>query len=210
MAFIYRAEKAPNIFQVSSNVVGPGEYLDNLPTSYSMIHNNINFKMYHATPDSLDKIFNPLFSYNQYTSYKDKIINDPNDMFKTDKEVILYGHTHQCFVGGFINSKFKLFMNQAILDSNSKVIINVGSSGEHNHMVCFNNIVETYIDSYLTYLILEDIDNIVFAHLKYVPYKETLKKVYLDILKKEKESLIPYSPKDKEKIYKSLRCMRQI
>ena len=31
MAFIYRAEKAPNIFQVSSNVVGPGEYLDNLP-----------------------------------------------------------------------------------------------------------------------------------------------------------------------------------
>ena len=31
MAFIYRANKDPNIFNISSSVVGPGEYLDKLP-----------------------------------------------------------------------------------------------------------------------------------------------------------------------------------
>ena len=31
MAFIYRAEKSPNIFQVSSSAIGPGEYLDQSP-----------------------------------------------------------------------------------------------------------------------------------------------------------------------------------
>ena len=31
MAFIYRADKDPNIFRISSSVVGPGEYLDILP-----------------------------------------------------------------------------------------------------------------------------------------------------------------------------------
>ena len=31
MAFIYRADRDPNIFHISSNVVGPGEYLDKKP-----------------------------------------------------------------------------------------------------------------------------------------------------------------------------------
>ena len=31
MAFIYRADKDQNIFQISSNIVGPGEYLDKYP-----------------------------------------------------------------------------------------------------------------------------------------------------------------------------------
>jgi len=31
MAFIYRAEKSPNVFQISSTSVGPGEYLDKSP-----------------------------------------------------------------------------------------------------------------------------------------------------------------------------------
>ena len=31
MAFIYRADKEPNIFHISSNIVGPGEYLDKKP-----------------------------------------------------------------------------------------------------------------------------------------------------------------------------------
>ena len=31
MAFIYRADKDPNIFHISSSVIGPGEYLDKLP-----------------------------------------------------------------------------------------------------------------------------------------------------------------------------------
>ena len=31
MAFIYRAEKDRNIFQISTSLVGPGEYLDKMP-----------------------------------------------------------------------------------------------------------------------------------------------------------------------------------
>ena len=38
MAFIYRADKDPNIFRISSSVVGPGEYLDILPQSFRNLY----------------------------------------------------------------------------------------------------------------------------------------------------------------------------
>ena len=184
------------------------EYLDNLPLSYNMKINNINFNMFHATPNSLDKIFNPLFSHNALTPYKDKIITDSNEMFECDNEVVVCAHTHQSYIGRVKDNNFKLLMNNIILEGNEKVIINVGSAGEHSHMICFNDSVETMIDPFLSYLTIEDMNDFLYARIKYVPYKETLKKVYLDILKKERESLIPYSPRDKEKIEKSLKLMR--
>lgn len=183
------------------------DYLNNLPTSYSLIHNNISFSMYHATPDSLDKIFNPLFSKNDLTPYKDKVVTDPNIFFKKDKEVIVCAHTHQSYIGR-VDSKFKLLMNNVLLNGDEKILINVGSAGEHSHMSYLNDRVETIIDPFLTYLLMEDYDREIYARIVHVPYKETLKNVYLDILKKERESLIPYSPRDKEKIEKSLRLMR--
>ena len=184
------------------------EYLDNLPLSYNMKLNNINFNMFHATPNSLDKIFNPLFSHNALTPYKDKIVTDPNEMFKCDNEVVVCAHTHQSYIGRVKHNKFKLLTNNIILDDNDKIIINVGSTGEHSHMSCTGDKVDTIIDPFLTYLIIEEMNGFLYARINYVPYKETLKKVYLDILKKERESLIPYSPMDKEKIEKSLKLMR--
>lgn len=183
-------------------------YLDNLKLNYNRKIGNVNFSMFHATPNSLDKIFNPLFSKNALTPYKDKIVTDPNEMFSRDNEVVVCAHTHQSYIGRLKDNKFKLLMNNVILEGREKVIINVGSAGEHSHMTCFNNKVDTIIDSVLTYLTIEDMNNFLYARIKYVPYKETLKKVYLDILKKERESLIPYSPRDKEKIEKSLKLMR--
>ncbi|MBP3765719.1 MAG: metallophosphoesterase family protein [Bacilli bacterium] len=184
------------------------EYLDNLPITYKMKINNAFFNMFHATPNSLDKIFNPLFSKNELTPYKDKIITDPNEMFMRDNEIVVCAHTHQSYIGRVKNNEFKLLMNNIILEEREKIIINVGSAGEHSHMTCFNNKVDTIIDPILTYLTIENINAFLYARIKYVPYKETLKKVYLDILKKERESLIPYSPRDKEKIEKSLKLMR--
>ena len=85
------------------------DYLNNLPLNYKFKIDDKKINLYHSSPKSIDKIFNPLFSGNKYTDYKDKIIEDYNDMFE-DNLISILGHTHQSYIGAeecnkLLNSK---------------------------------------------------------------------------------------------------------
>lgn len=182
------------------------DYLNNLPFTKSISINNIKMNLYHSSPHSIDKIFNPLFCGNKYTDYKDKIIYDYNEMLD-DTNVSIVGHTHQSYIGLEKNKKLKIIKDNILFNNKDRVIINVGSSGEHSHMLLNNNIAETIIDPYLTYVVIEDINDNISVKIKKVLYKDVLKKVYLNMIKMQKEGSAPPSPNDTKKLEKSLRLM---
>ena len=185
------------------------DFLDNLPL-YSFINiNDIKINLFHATPNSIDDIFNPLFDGNCYTSYKNKTLYDYNDMFlNNEKQVSIVGHTHQNFMGIEKNEKLKIVEDNLLISKEDRAIINVGSVGEHIHMILNNYIADTIIDPYLTYGIIEDNleEKIKFSIIK-VPYKDIFKKVYYESLRLQENNTIPYSPNDTKRREKSLRLM---
>ena len=180
------------------------EYLKNLPFTSSIEVNNIKMNLYHSSPHSIDKMFNPLFNKNNYTQYKQKVISDYNEMFD-DNNVSIVGHTHQSYIGLEKFNKLKIIKDNLLFTKQDRVIINVGSAGEHNHMIVKNNMAETVVDHYLTYAVLSDLDDKIYVSIKKIKYKELLKKIYLDMVRMQIEGSAPSSPNDTKKLEKTLR-----
>lgn len=98
-------------------------FIYNSPISYEFYMSGHLIRLFHASPISLEHIFNPMYP-NSDTIYFNKIITDPNDLFKNTKligktendpipDVIGFGHLHTPNLYRFGN----------------KTIFNVGSVG---------------------------------------------------------------------------------
>jgi len=94
----------------SRDVIGEerANYLFNLPISYDFYTSGHLIRLFHASPYSLEYIYNPMFS-NKNTIYSGKELKSPEDLFKnttfigkseTDPEpdVVGYGHIHSPFI----------------------------------------------------------------------------------------------------------------
>lgn len=125
-------------------------YIYNLPVSYEFYMSGHLIRLFHASPISLEHIFNPMYP-NSDSVYFNKIIKDPNDLFKNTEfigktendpipDVVGYGHLHTPNIYRFAN----------------KTIFNVGSVGIPVEMA---NEGEENIDSKFStmssYMILE-------------------------------------------------------
>ena len=184
------------------------EYLDNLPKIEQILVNKALVNLYHSTPKSLEEMFNPLQD-NSATAYKDSEIHDYNKMFVSNEPQISYtGHTHQEFVG--IEKQNQLDLQDTsksiILSNQDRAIVNVGSVGESSKLVKKDGKFSTRINPYLTYAIVDDtnLSTGFKVEIIKVPYKETLKKVYVDMVKMQEENRAPYSPNDTKKVRDSL------
>lgn len=104
-------------------------FIYHLPVSYEFYMSGHLIRLFHASPISLEHVFNPMFP-NSDSVYFNKIITDPNDLFKnTDfigktendpiPDIIGYGHLHTPNLYRFGN----------------KTIFNVGSVGIPVEMV---------------------------------------------------------------------------
>ncbi len=125
-------------------------FIYHLPVSYDFYMSGHLIRLFHASPISLEHVFNPMCS-NVDTLYFDRIINDPNDLFKnTDfigktkndpiPDIVGYGHLHTPNLYRFGN----------------KTIFNVGSVGVPVEMM--NEGSETVSSKFSTmasYVILE-------------------------------------------------------
>lgn len=56
-------------------------FIYNLPVSYEFYMSGHLIRLFHASPFSLEHIFNPMYT-NTNSPYKDMVISDPNDLFK--------------------------------------------------------------------------------------------------------------------------------
>lgn len=185
------------------------EYLSSLPIKKQILVNRVLLSLYHSTPKNLEAMFNPLFNYNRETKYKDVIVTDYRQMFLSEEPQISFvGHTHQDYIGIEDNKKLKIVdVSSIILSDQDRAIINVGSVGENSELIKKDGQYVVNINPYLTYAIVSsnnlDIGEIYVEIIK-IPYKETLKKVYFDMLKLQEEKKAPYSPNDSEKVRNSL------
>jgi len=152
-------------------------------------------RLFHASPISLEHVFNPMYP-NSDSLYFNKIINDPNELFKNTKfigkkdtdpipDVIGYGHLHTPNIYRFAN----------------KTIFNVGSVGIPVEMANEGEEVETsQFSTMASYMILEgNLDSKKLSSLSF-----TLVRLPYDIEKEIKfleESDMP----NKDIIIKSLR-----
>ena len=74
-------------------------------------------------------------------------------------------------------------------------------------MILNNNIPQTIVDPYLTYVLLDIIKDRIHVEIKKVEYKKLLKKIYLNMIKMQLEGSAPLSPNDTKKLEKSLKLM---
>ena len=184
------------------------EYLDNLPKKEQVLLGKVLINFYHSNPKDLEWMFNPLFKDNDKTSYKDRTIKDYNEMFPTNEpQTSMVGHTHMAYIGKEEDGKLKVTdsgdLEKKIILPTDRAIINVGSAGEANSLKLLENgKLESSILPYLTYLIIDDenLKNGFNAQIIKVPYKETLKKVFMDSIANQKQGLFPYSPNDSRRI----------
>ena len=170
------------------------EFIYNLPVSYDFTMSGHLIRLFHASPISLEHIFNPMFP-NSDTIYFNKIITNPYDLFKNTAfigktendpvpDVVGYGHLHTPNICRFGN----------------KTIFNVGSVGVPVEMM--NEGEENATSKYSTmssYMILEgELDSKVLSSISFtlvrLPYSIEKELEYL------KESDMP----NKEIIMKSL------
>lgn len=184
------------------------EYLNNLPVKQQLMLGKVLVNFYHSNPRELEWMFNPLFKDNDKTSYKDKTIKNYNEMFPTtDPQTSIVGHTHMAYIGkekeGVLQVTDYNDQEKKIILPTDRAIINVGSAGEANSLkILDNGKLDSSILPYLTYLIIDDANlrNGFNAQIIKVPYKETLKKVFMDSIANQKAGLFPYSPNDTRRI----------
>ena len=92
------------------------KFLYNCPVSYEFYLSGHLIRLFHASPFSLDHIFNPMYP-NSDTIYFNKIISNPEDLFKNTEflgktkndpipDVIGYGHLHTPSIFRFKNCSF--------------------------------------------------------------------------------------------------------
>ena len=125
-------------------------YLYNTPVAYDFYMSGHLIRLFHASPISLEHIFNPMFS-NTDTRYFEKTIDNPYDLFKNTEfigkteddpipDVVGYGHLHTPNIYRFGN----------------KTVFNVGSVGVPNEMLNTGEEDETSkFSTMASYMILE-------------------------------------------------------
>lgn len=170
------------------------KYIYNLPVSFEFYMSGHLIRLFHASPISLEHVFNPMYP-NSDTIYFNKIITDPNDLFKnTDfigktendpiPDIIGYGHLHTPNVFRFKN----------------KTIFNVGSVGVPVEMMNESDVDSTSKFSTMSsYMILEG----EFGSKKLSSISFTLVRLPYNI-EKEIEYLNESDMPNKEIIIKSL------
>jgi len=172
------------------------EFLKNLPVSYDFYMSGYLIRLFHASPFSLEHIYNPMFS-NADTKYATKELINPEQLFentefigKTEKDpipdIIGYGHIHTPNIFRFKN----------------KTIFNPGSLGIPTEMLNSADFDETCkFSTVSSYIILEgkldskELSSISF-NLVRLPYDIEQEVKYLQ------ESDMP----NKHFIINSLRC----
>ena len=90
----------------SRDIIGEerADFLYNCPVSFEFYMSGHLIRLFHASPFSLDDMFNPMYD-NTDTVYYNQIIRDPNEMFKNTKfigktetdpipDIVGYGHIH--------------------------------------------------------------------------------------------------------------------
>lgn len=171
------------------------DFIYNLPVSYDFYMSGHLIRLFHASPISLEHVFNPMYP-NSDSIYFNKIISDPNDLFKNTEfigksendpipDVVGYGHLHTPNIFRFKN----------------KTIFNVGSVGVPVEMA--NDDIENTTSKFSTmasYMILEgklnskELSSLSFTLVR-LPYNIEKEIKYLE------ESNMP----NKEVIIKSLK-----
>lgn len=172
------------------------EFLKNLPVSYDFYMSGYLIRLFHASPFSLEHIYNPMFS-NVNTEYSTKELINPEQLFentefigKTDldpiPDIIGYGHIHTPNIFRFKN----------------KTVFNTGSVGIPTEMLNSSDFDETCkFSTVSSYIILEGtLDSkelsSISINLVRVPYDIEQEVKYLE------ESDMP----NKHFIINSLRC----
>ena len=125
-------------------------YIYNSPISYDFYMSGHLIRLFHASPISLEHIFNPMFS-NSNGRYYEKIITNPYDLFKNTEfigktendpvpDIVGYGHLHTPNIYRFGN----------------KTVFNPGSVGVPTEMLNSGEITETSkFSTMASYMILE-------------------------------------------------------
>lgn len=156
------------------------DYIYNLPISLEFYLSGHLVRLFHASPISLDHIFNPMYP-NADSPYFDKIILNPEDMFKNTSfigkiendpipDVVGYGHLHTPNLFRFKN----------------KTIFNTGSVGIPVEMMNDGNENETSkFSTMASYMILEGkLNSIELSSISYtlvrIPYDIEKEIVYLN------------------------------
>lgn len=180
----------------SRNIIGEerAKFIASLPISYEFYMSGHLIRLFHASPYSLDEIYNPMFS-NKNSKYSHLEIDNPDRLFKntefigkTDKDpipdIIGFGHIHTPFLVRYKN----------------KTIFNPGSVGipveMHNND---ENDESNKFSTVASYIILEgyygktELDSISFNSVR-VPYD----------IKQEVEDLKKSDMPNKEVIIRTL------
>lgn len=170
-------------------------FIYNCPVSYEFYMSGHLIRLFHASPISLEHVFNPMYP-NSDSIYFNKIISDPNDLFKntsfigkTDDDpvpdIVGYGHLHTPNLYRYGN----------------KTIFNVGSVGVPVEMINSGDEIETAkFSTMASYMILEgELDSKKLSSVSF-----TLVRIPYDI-EKEILCLEDSNMPNKEIIIKSLR-----
>ena len=182
----------------SRDIIGEerASFVYNCPVSYEFYMSGHLVRLFHASPFSLDDIFNPMYDNAETTYYYERTIRDPYDMFKNTEfigktandpvpDVVGYGHIHTPNMVRFGN----------------KTIFNTGSVGIPVEMMNDDENDETNkFSTMASYAILEgDLDSKELGTLSI-----TLVRVPYDI-EAEIKSLEDSNMPNKELIIKNLR-----
>ena len=130
------------------------EYLKNLPVMHEFYLSGQLIRLFHASPYSLEDVFNPMYS-NINNKYSNREIKNPQDMFKNtafigknendpEPDIIGYAHIH--------TPNIYRFKNKTIFNSGSVGIPSeMENQGKENDTNCFSTLA--------SYVILEGVLN---------------------------------------------------
>lgn len=180
----------------SRNIIGEerAEFIASLPISYEFYMSGHLIRLFHASPYSLNEIYNPMFS-NRHSNYSHLEISKPDRLFENTEfinktnadpipDIVGYGHIHTPFVVRYKN----------------KTLFNPGSVGVpvemHNNDINDSNNKFSTVASYTIiegYYGKTELDSISFSSIR-VPYN----------IQKEVEDLEKSDMPNKETIIRTL------
>ncbi len=107
--------EAKNKNFLSRNIIGEerANFIFNLPISYDFYVSGHLIRLFHASPYSLDFVYNPMFS-NKGTRYEATELKNPEELFKNtefigkatngpEPDIVGYGHIHTPFIVRYKN-----------------------------------------------------------------------------------------------------------
>lgn len=177
------------------------EYLSALPVLKQEFLNELLVNYFHAMPENISKIYNPLNTMNINT--KEMLLGDKS-------QISFAGHTHIPYIQ-IVSPKGNQIVTEhpVFIEKDTSYIVNVGSVGDP--------LIET-TSSKQNWLISETMNYVLFTYdtpkpsieIINAPYRDLLVKVYMDFVLKQQldengKRQYPRSPKDTQKIYESLR-----